>query len=37
MKQKNKDIKQLEKKTGFQKYEQRSYDNLNALYANKKA
>ena len=36
MKQKNKNIKQLEKKTGFQKYEQRSYDNLNSLYANKK-
>lgn len=36
MKQKNKDVKQLEKKTGYQKYEQRSYDNLNNLYANKK-
>lgn len=36
MKQKNKDIKQLEKKTSFQKYEQRAYDNLNTLYANKK-
>lgn len=36
MKQKNKDIKQLEKTTGYQKYEQRSYDNLNELYANKK-
>ena len=36
IKQKNKDIKQLEKKTGYQKYEQRSYDNLNNLYANKK-
>lgn len=36
MKQKNKDIKQLEKKTGYQKYDQRSYDNLNNLYANKK-
>jgi len=37
MKQKNKDIKQLEKKTGFQKYEQRSYDNLNSLYMNRKS
>ena len=36
MKQKNKDIKQLEKKTSFQRYEQRSYDNLNALYMNRK-
>ena len=36
MKQKNKDIKQLEKTTRYQKYEQRSYDNLNELYANKK-
>ena len=36
MKQKNKDVKQLEKKTGYQKYDQRSYDNLNSLYANKK-
>lgn len=35
-KQKNKDLKQLEKKTSFQKYEQRSYDNLNSLYTNKK-
>ena len=33
MKQKNKDVKHLEKKTGYQKYEQRSYDNLNNLYA----
>ncbi len=36
MKQKNKDIKQLEKKTGYQKYDQRIYDNLDQLYANKK-
>ena len=36
MKQKNKDIKELEKKTNYQKYEQRSYNNLNDLYANKK-
>ena len=44
MKQKNKEIKQLEKQTGYQKpekttsyqqYEQRTYDNLNFLYANK--
>ncbi len=37
MKQKNKDIKQLEKATGYQKYDQRTYDNLNYLYANKKS
>ncbi len=36
MKQKNKNIQQLEKKTGYQKYDQRTYDNLNNLYANKK-
>ncbi len=36
MKQKNKAIKQLEKTAGYQKYEQRTYDNLNELYANKK-
>ena len=36
MKQKNKNIKQLEKKTEYQKYDQRSYNNLNELYANKK-
>ncbi len=36
IKQKNKDVKQLEKKSNYQKYEQRSYDNLNSLYANKK-
>lgn len=35
MKQKNKDIKQLEKTTGYQNYNQRNYDNLNNLYANK--
>ena len=35
-KQKNKNIKQLEKKTEYQKYDQRSYSNLNELYANKK-
>jgi len=36
MKQKNKNVKALEKKTGYQKYDQRYYDNLNNLYANKK-
>lgn len=36
MKQKNKDLKEFDKKASFQKYEQRSYDNLNSLYANKK-
>lgn len=36
IKQKNKDIKQLEKNTGYQNYNQRTYDNLNSLYANKK-
>lgn len=36
MKQKNKDIKQLEKSTGYQNYTQRNYDNLNSLYANQK-
>ena len=45
MKQKAKNIKQLEKsadyvksekQSSYQKYEQRSYDNLNYLYANKK-
>ncbi len=33
-KQKNKDIKKLEKNTGYNNYEQRKYDNLNSLYAN---
>ena len=37
MKQKTKDIKQLEKQTGYQKYDQRNYNNLNSLYANKRA
>lgn len=36
MKQKNANVKQLEKVTGYQKYEQRNYDNLNQLYANKR-
>lgn len=35
-KQKNKTVKELEKKAGYQKYEQRSYNDLNNLYANKK-
>ena len=34
LKQKKKDIKELEKKTGYQNYEQRKYDNLDSLYAN---
>lgn len=34
MKQKNKEIKNLEKATGYQNYNQRNYDNLNNLYAN---
>ena len=29
-------IKELEKKTNYNNYTQRKYDNLNALYANKK-
>lgn len=33
-KQKHKDIKKLEKNTGYNNYEQRKYDNLNSLYAN---
>lgn len=33
-KQKNKSIKDLEKKTGYNNYDQRNYDNLNTLYAN---
>lgn len=37
MKQKKKNIKQLEKQTNYNNYEQRNYDNLNDLYANKKA
>lgn len=35
MKQKNKDIKDIEKKTGYNNYSQRSYTNLSDLYANK--
>ena len=34
IKEKNKNIKKLEKETGYDKYEQRSYDNLDNLYAN---
>lgn len=34
MKQKNKSIKDLEKKTGYNNYEQRNYDDLSNLYAN---
>lgn len=34
MKQKNKDIKSLEKKTGYNNYSQRAYTNLSDLYAN---
>lgn len=34
LKQKNKDIKKLEKNTGYNNYDQRKYDNLNSLYAN---
>ena len=34
LKQKKKEVKQLEKKTGYQNYEQRKYDNLDSLYAN---
>ena len=34
LKQKKKDLKELEKKTGYQNYEQRKYDNLDSLYAN---
>ena len=34
MKEKNKNVKKLEKQTGYDKYEQRTYDNLDNLYAN---
>ena len=34
LRQKKKDLKELEKKTGYQNYEQRKYDNLDSLYAN---
>lgn len=36
-KQKKKNVKQLEKKTNYNNYEQRNYDDLDNLYANKKA
>lgn len=36
IKEKNKNIKKLEKQTGYDKYEQRTYDNLDNLYANLK-
>ena len=36
MKQKNKNIQKLEKQSGYDKYEQRDYSNLNNLYANLK-
>lgn len=35
-KTKNKNIKEMQKKTNYNNYEQRSYDNLDNLYANKK-
>lgn len=34
LKQKKKDVKDLEKKTSYQNYDQRKYDNLDSLYAN---
>ena len=34
LKQKNKNIKELEKKTKYNNYEQRQYENLDAFYAN---
>ena len=37
LKQKTKDLKDLEKKTNYNNYQKRNYDNLNDLYANKKA
>ena len=37
LKQKSKNIKELEKKTNYNNYQKRNYDNLNDLYANKKA
>ena len=36
IKTKNKNIKELEKQTNYNNYTQRTYDNLNDLYANKK-
>ncbi len=37
IKQKKKNVKQLEKQTNYNNYEQRNYDDLDNLYANKKA
>lgn len=34
LKQKKKDVKELEKKSGYQNYDQRKYNNLDSLYAN---
>lgn len=34
LKQKKNNVKELEKKAGYQNYEQRKYDNLDSLYAN---
>ena len=34
IKNKNKSVKKLEKETGYDKYEQRTYDNLDNLYVN---
>ncbi len=36
MKQKNKNVKELKKQTNYNNYEQRDYNNLDNLYANKK-
>jgi len=36
IKSKNKSVKELQKKTNYNNYEQRNYDNLDNLYANKK-
>ena len=36
MKQKKNNIKELAKKTNYNNYEQRNYDSLDNLYANKK-
>ena len=36
IKEKNKSVKKLEKQTGYDKYEQRTYDNLDNLYVNVK-
>ena len=36
MKEKNKNVKQIKKTTGYNKYDQRTYDNLDNLYANLK-